>query len=66
MESAMSNTVTVEREEWDRIRAECTKLIDIHNMVRKLSAVILQPETATEEELLHAKVEMQHFLRDYG
>lgn len=62
----MPDTVVVERAEWDRIRAEITALIDVHNMVRKLCDVVLRHDTATDEEWSMAVMEVQHFLRHYG
>ena len=62
----MPDTVVVERAEWDRIRAECTALLDVHNMVRKLCNVVLCHETTTDEEWSKAAMEVQHFLRHYG
>jgi len=66
MESSMSETVTVSREEWDELRAKVSELFDCHNLIRIMADVVMSEEPASLDVLSDARVHLQHFFRLYG
>lgn len=56
--------ITIPRAEFDRMKAEISKLYDCHNMIRAVRPLVRGDEL-TDEQRLEIRVAYDHFERDY-